>query len=374
MNITLLGYYGYRNFGDDILLLSLLNRLRDIQDLSTIWVLTKEDYYGEDPLFQVPRVVYLANDRWWHKLRKYRYFIKSDALLWGGGTCLYEPDSGDIRGMEGFLRNIRLFRILGKRFGFVGIGMGPLRSKHAQRITRAILDGVAFVTFREPVSMEIARDLVGNSGGSPFHRCGDLFFLSDEWIRGLCSPKERGPLRKIAFCGYGGFAEDDTLVAFYAEQLDRVLQDRCETMIFVPMQVFSDSDDNRFHTKVRDRMRLKDRVEIQTYDSIGSLVNTMNQVDFVIGMRLHSLVLADVLRVPNLGIEYNSKVRFYLESFADLGRQRVYRLGEAFTPQNIAAIEEGYWHQREFVDQTMQQHRTEAERNIDILKQALSLR
>ncbi len=373
MNIALLGYYGYRNFGDDILLLSLLNRLRDIKDLSTIWVLCKEDYYGQDPLFRVPRVIYVTNVRWWHKLRKYLYFMKTDALLWGGGTCLYEPENGDIRGMESFLRNIRLFRILGKRFGFAGIGMGPLRSKRAQLITRAILDGVEFVTFRDPLSLKIARDLVGSDDGAPFHGCGDLFFLSDQWIRGLCPPRERGPLRKIAFCGYGGFAEDDTLAAFYAEQLDRVLQDVCDTVVFVPMQVFSDSDDNRFHTRVRDRMRLKDRVEIQTYDSIESLVNTMNEVDFVIGMRLHSLALADVLRVPSLGIEYNPKVRFYLESFADLGRQRACRLGEAFTPQNITAIEQAYRDQRELVERTMQGHRTEAERNIDILKQVLSL-
>jgi polysaccharide pyruvyl transferase WcaK-like protein len=371
MNITVMGYYGYRNFGDDILLLSLLNRLDGMKGLSRIWVLVRDDYYKENPLFQMPGVSYVPTMTWKDKLRKYRAFLGSRVLFWGGGTCLYEPESGDIRGMEGFLRNILLFRILGKRFGFVGIGMGPLRSGRARRITKAILDRVEFVTFRDPASIGIARSITDKRRWQNFRVCGDLFFLSDEWIASLCARKARGPMKKVAFCGYCGLAQDDGLHTLYAECLDRIIEDLGVTVSFVPMQVFANVDDNLLHEGIRNRMRNKRDVQVLTYRSIEALISAMNEVDFVIGMRLHSLVLADVLRIPSLGIAYNPKVPFYLKSFAELGVSRECPLGQAFLPEEIVAIQEAYWQQRDYVDRVLQEHRARAEQNIDALRQAL---
>ncbi len=368
MHLTLLGYYGYRNFGDDILLLSLLDRLSRVRRVTGIRVLVREDPYGGDPLFRFDEVSFLPTARWWEKLRKYRYFPQTDLLLWGGGTCLYEPETGDIRGMESFARNIRIFRLLGKRYGFLGIGMAPLRSTRARGIAERILRGASIVTFRDPSSFRIAADLCGEEKARAFQVCGDLFFLSEPRLQALRGERREGKSRRIAFCGYGAFAEDEQRVRLYAGLLDRLVEELGARISFLPMQVHPGADDNHFHARVQARMRHGREADILSEPTIPSLVSAMGEVDFVIGMRLHAVILSDVLRIPNLAIAYHPKVHFYADTFGALARHRVLPLDAPFSPGNVGAAERAFLEGREEIERVLGEHRRGAERNLAILE------
>ncbi len=371
MKLSLLGYYGYGNFGDDWILASLLHGLERMPSVSRVNVLVRDDTYSNQPHFNPGKARYLPTRRFRDKLAKYRLLFDSDLFVWGGGTCLYEPGDGDIRGMESFLRNIRLFRIAGKPYGFLGIGMGELASGRSRRITGSILKHASFVTFRDPASMDIARGVTDRSLWQRFELCGDPFLLSGDRMRMLRKADARRPMTRIAFCGHLGLADREPLVRFYADLLDRLMEETGASVSCVPMQSWKGMDDNRFHEQLKGHIRHRDRFKVHTYDSMESLIALLEEVDFLIGMRLHSILLADVLGIPSLGIETMPKVGFYLSAFPEACSRRAYGLMEPFTPANILEVEEACWKERNLVEQTLEKLRQGAERNLSTLESAL---
>ena len=371
MKLTLIGYYGYGNFGDDIILASLLNRLDRMETVSRIRVLVREDTYSGARHFKLDKAHYLPTVRLKDKLNKYRYFLDTDLFVWGGGTCLYEPENRDIRGLKGFLRNTRLFRLLDKPYGFLGIGMGSLESRRARCITRTLLQQAAFGTFRDHKSLAMARRLTNSNRWNRLELCGDPFLLSEHWIKRLSKVRERRKLGKIAFCGHFSYAREDRMVAFYAAQMDRLIEELGVTVCCVPMQSSRTADDNRFHRRMAETVRNREQFHILTYDSTEELISIMEEMDFLIGMRLHAITLADVLGIPNAAVEYMPKVGFYLEPFNRLNLLRKYRLLESISPYDVTRINEAYWREKSFLGKILHNLVQEAERNLQVLETVL---
>ena len=382
MELTLTGYYGFGNFGDDVILLSLLVHLNTVESVSQVHVLVRDDTYSHQPEFQFPKVRYHATRRLPAKFAKYRHFVNTGLFLWGGGTCLYEPEDGDIRGMESFLHNVRLLRLLRRRYGFLGIGMGPLRSDRARAITRQILAGAAFVTYRDPASLEIARTLMDPNPNPRLEICGDPFLLFEKRLRGFAKPAAKPPrsrnagagtgsLRTIGFSGHFGLAQNERAAAFYADQLDRLIEDLGVEVRLIPMQRSREVDDNRFHARIAEKSRHRDRFRTLTWTRIESLVHLFEGIDLLIGMRLHSLLLADVLGIAAIGIAQQPKVSFYLDAFRDLVPRRSYRLLESIDPADVIEAADTARKERHLIDQTLTRLRSGAEKNIEVLRAML---
>lgn len=89
--------------------------------------------------------------------------------------------------------------------------------------------------------------------------------------------------------------------------------------IFVSMHV--DQDDQIAHALHVDAPGIRDGVVISGSEDLESITAQLQGVDLVIGMRLHSIILAALGGVPAIAICYDEKVRevvrrLDLESFA----------------------------------------------------------
>lgn len=147
MRIVIAGYYGYRNWGDEGSLATLLSGL-DVPVRTLITVLSGDPAFTERTygVCALPRM----------DLRAVRHAIRrSDALILGGGSLLQDVTS---------LRSLLYYLVL-IRWGFgahgrvllVGQGVGPLRRFISRQFVRATLRQVPFLSVRDAESAALLR-------------------------------------------------------------------------------------------------------------------------------------------------------------------------------------------------------------------------
>ncbi|WP_426449054.1 polysaccharide pyruvyl transferase family protein [Paenibacillus sp. S-38] len=138
--ITLVGYYGVNNFGDDLMLRSILDKL------APYGLRVNLISYGE----AIPwidhdiRVYFWTRGRRGHNIRMFLQAIASSSLvLWGGGTCFTDEDG------DGLFRPMMLALLSGKRIAYMGAGIGNLRRQSRRAKAALLLNVSTYISFRD---------------------------------------------------------------------------------------------------------------------------------------------------------------------------------------------------------------------------------
>jgi polysaccharide pyruvyl transferase CsaB len=152
MGILIAGYYGYRNWGDEGSLATLLQVL----PRESVWVLSGDPPFTEATygVRALPRM----------ELRTVRRAVReSDALILGGGSLL--QDATSLRSLLYYLALIRWGLRAHGRVLLVGQGVGPLRRRLGRRLTARLLQRVPFLSVRDADSARLLEGL-GVSGAT----------------------------------------------------------------------------------------------------------------------------------------------------------------------------------------------------------------
>ena len=152
MGILIAGYYGYRNWGDEGSLATLLQVL----PRESVWVLSGDPPFTEATygVRALPRM----------ELRTVRRAIReSDALILGGGSLL--QDATSLRSLLYYLALIRWGLRAHGRVLLVGQGVGPLRRRIGRRLAAHLLRQVPFLSVRDADSARLLEGL-GVSGAA----------------------------------------------------------------------------------------------------------------------------------------------------------------------------------------------------------------
>ncbi|MCZ8519304.1 MULTISPECIES: polysaccharide pyruvyl transferase family protein [Paenibacillus] len=146
--VTLVGYYGVNNFGDDLMLRSILDKLEPLHlKLNLV-------SYGEAIPWISPAITVYRWSRG-RRFRNIRMFLQavssSSLVLWGGGTCFTDEDG------DGLFRPMMLALLSGKPIAYVGVGIGNLTSWSRRARTVALLNASCYVSFRDERSYRQGR-------------------------------------------------------------------------------------------------------------------------------------------------------------------------------------------------------------------------
>jgi polysaccharide pyruvyl transferase WcaK-like protein len=318
--IGIIGCYGAGNFGDDLMLYCLVREIQRVRPGIRINIIS---LYSKDiilPNSAGVTVVRMRNAK--DKLIKaIRLFRHCRFLLFGGGTC-FTDDSGD-----GSFKFFVLARILGCRFGYLGVGIGEL-NRLSRRIKTSILFSLAdFVVFRERNSWERSKHLtVTSSGRAKLKLAEDLAYLHfDNQKRQVRTKPEHDLLiswRDLS--NYLSKSQIDELIDQFVRNVEQLTIGMSVNKItLLPLEKNRDVIIHEDLRKALQGLLPTVSIELVEESNMFRIIKIIERCRLFVSLRLHGAFMGKVLGVPTIGINYCPKMAYFFESIAARGLVQV---------------------------------------------------
>lgn len=322
-DILILGYYGFKNSGDDTLLLSIIEQIRNIKQDVNICVLSE----NPEETRQNYGVGAVKRD---NPLLVLKAILDTKMLLVGGGTLIQDHTSK--KSLLYYLSLIRVSSLLGKKIMLYSNGIGRISDKNAD-ITRKVLNKVNIITLRDEMSQKELERL--GVTRPEIHLCADCVFgldTKDKMDKNAILEKYKIPKNTKYFCvsvrdvkDLGtDFSQKVALVCDYIYSLYGCYP------IFVPLQRSKDSE---MTNEVASLLDAPYGV-IDDDCTLLELLGLISGAKMFLGMRLHSLIYASICNVPSVGLSYDEKV----SAFMDYIGQNAYVDTDNFTANELKKI------------------------------------
>ncbi len=237
-------------------------------------------------------------------------FRLADAHLLTGGTPFY--DYGHLS------RIIHLgLPALSKRQVFCfGVGSKPISTLKGREITRVLLRNTAIISTRDVYSKQILQPLTGQMV-KPITVTGDSALM-------LSPVKSKTNLGRVLFCPRR-LTENHKIL--YHQELDKTtinrirhmqavaadrLMDEGYSVFFLPFHCIA-PDDDREEIRVIKNLMHNEADVLPRPDTLSDAMGLIGGSALLVGLRLHSLILAALQGVPFTSIDYDVKIRGFME-------------------------------------------------------------
>lgn len=346
LRVAVSGYYGFNNTGDEAILAALVATMRTLSPGVEITVFSHHPQETRR-LFGVHAV------NRWNPFGVIFTLLRSDLLLSGGGGLL--QDVTGVRSLCYYLAVVALAKLFGKPVVYYAQGVGPVRTRFGRWLTRVISNRVDLITVRDQASkddfLEMGVDrppvvvtadpvlAVSQTQFGPEPGAAVLEKLRKETGEKASSPaissenKEKETDNSSEKKRTLGIAIRDWKDCYdfkktIAAAADRLVRDGWE-IIFIPFHFPRD-----LHSCQETSWLMQEPSLLVDFKlSVEELFSLLGQVDLVLGMRLHALVMASVMKTPCVGITYDPKVERFLEitgqsvagTVENLDEERLYR-------------------------------------------------
>lgn len=298
--VLLFGYYGYQNTGDEAILQTVIQQLRSALPEISLKVLT----YKSEETEQKYGVKAVSRNRFLDLIRAIR---ECDVVVSGGGSILQDVTSS--RSLLYYLAIIWLAKKMGKGVMFYGNGLGPINRLLNRYLAKHVLNQVDVITLRDYQSKEA---LLALGVKKEVHVTADIAFAMEplEASVGKEILKAQGldPEKKVIGISVRPWRGKEQYKRVVAKTADH-LHELNYQVLFIPMQYPHD-----YHlSKEICAMMKGPGVVLEHQYSPLEILTLISQLDLMIGMRLHALIFAAIAGVPMVGIEYENKVKSFLQ-------------------------------------------------------------
>lgn len=323
MKVLLSGYYGFDNAGDEAVLYAIVQALRESVSDIDITVLSNQPE-------KTARQLGVKVVNRWGKVDLLKAVKNCDVLVSGGGSLLQDVTSKN--GILYYLGIIKLAQLMKKKVMIYAQGIGPVQSKRNRTLVHKVLNHVDVITVRdlesriELIQMGVYREIMVCSDPVMGISVDDIDAKIGKQllIRAGFQDSEE-PILALAIRDW---KEEDRLFTEIAKYCDTVVQKGWH-VVFVP---FHYPDDIKAGKATVEKMRYSEHVTVleENYTPQETIAILKN-ADFVLGMRLHSLIMSAVLLKPMIALSYDPKIT----SFMQLLRQKECYAVESVTAQQL---------------------------------------
>ena len=307
-DVVISGYYGFGNMGDESLLETIADTLAAVSPGVRITALTrhpKKDS-AKNGLHCIGRM---------DLFRIRGEFAHAKLLISGGGSLLQDVTSA--KSLFYYATLIRLAQRAGMRTMVYANGIGPIRSEKNRRLTAKTVSACDAVSVRDPDS---ASELALLGVPEALVTCtADPAFCIEGTARDVL--EKRYDLSGLSFAGEAEPGADThryylvslrqfkkkesvgTIVTEVATLANWLWKQFSLIPVFVPMQL--QNDDEICNAVMQATLAPARRI---VPDTAADLIGLSAGAQFVLGMRLHSLIYAASAGTPILGISYDPKI------------------------------------------------------------------
>ena len=310
--IVLSGYYGFDNAGDEGVMGAIIQGLKAVEpDIPLVVLSNQPEKTARD--WQVEAV-----NRWDYKA-VWRLFGESSVLVSGGGSLL--QDVTGIKSLLYYLGIMVLARLRHNKVAIYAQGIGPVRSRFGRWLTGLVLKKAAYISVRDENS---ARDLTDM--GVPQDKIQVTADPCLAW-QYKCAPIDLPEGTKIGVSLRKWKGADAKIFAAAAD----ALAEKGYRIIFLPFHWPQDRD---FALQVMEAMQHQDMaLLVDQCLAPQTMFATIRQMEMMVSMRLHGLIMAANEEVPAVAISYDPKVT----SFAHNAQMTIMEKLECLTAEELLA-------------------------------------
>lgn len=324
-NLLICGNYGATNLGDEMILAALLQHVRFLAPKSHIVVLSADPshtraFHHVESFFLLPfgfRSFFRGIFRG-ELLKTLRAYQKADAVLMGGGGLFTDERIYAI-----FLWGIHALAafVFFKPFYVYAQSIGPLRYFLSRSIVSFVFKRARFISVRDYASKKIlvalgistsivvlpdpafVLDIDKSKIENRFHELSIQYKLEK---KSYCIVVMRDWMTKIPHCE-----------AIIAQCIDEIVIRKKLKILLIPFQTYRD-DDRFILNKIFEQVRNKKSVhllDLSIYnEDFYNYISLFSHSKFILGMRLHSLILSCRLGIPFIPLVYSPKVAHFFET------------------------------------------------------------
>lgn len=310
--IIVVGYYGYDNLGDDLMLWCFLKEMSTKLPDVEISLLSKPSS-NLDKICENFENVTLKPFKINSKLYNIRVFLKAilshDLTIWGGGTCFSEEDG------IGNYRYFLLNTLLNKPYAYLGIGIGNLKRTKSLKKTKFLLERAEFVTFRDEQSFNFSKRICHRGD---FYLTADLAYINTGDIDApIKKPKVDKGYILVSLRELSKFFPIDVINERHKALQDfligLIVKEEIKQIIFLPIDTEKDLMVNKTFMNGL-TIAIDDEVELRLIEEndLHIKMDYVLNADLNITERLHSMVISEFNNVPCVSLSYSPKIdRFY---------------------------------------------------------------
>ena len=322
MRITIHGSYGTGNRGDNSILYQLLHLLEGLVPQAELSILCRDvrrvslfisTEFPDSPLrFRLLPVSFRKQP-----LQVLGACLGCDLFILGGGGLLWGRAPGNL---SYWLLRPRLAKLAGKRLVFYVPGVYGIQGRRALRLLRGTALKADFISVRDTEGLKQLKDagvpaervlegadpafLLPPASEERTRSLLDALGLEDKRLVGLSARDWRARLSAGIFakCVQHILSDDNTVLLFFVYKSGGFLGE-------------TDTDDlNVAGSLLRtlDPDTAKRVVIVDDNYSIAEFIALTGACDFLIGMRLHSLIFATIVGTPMGAVAYDDKISAYM--------------------------------------------------------------
>ncbi len=340
MKIFLLGFYGYDNLGDEVLLASILDALR--ADYNQFKVLS----YNAKKTAQTHAVTAVSRRK---NIGVIREIADSDVIIVGGGSILQ-----DITSSKSFFYYIGILftgKLLGKRVYLLGNGFGPVNRGFNRRFLKWFIPRIDGVVARDDASYRAYQE----------YGCRRLFSGVDcafGYRSGQLKVPNEPPYVVISLRPWRNSKALRELIKAYIPQLNQMGYG-------VKLLAMKQPDDA---LEMQSLCQVGDNTQLLTHD-IATTMAALKGAKFLIGMRLHALILAAVVGTPFVALSYDPKIDGFVKQLKLAPALPVAAIERSDLDDAIRQLLADYDCRRRRLAAAVADNRRLAQRQIEVIKE-----
>ncbi|MFP4199904.1 MAG: polysaccharide pyruvyl transferase CsaB [Clostridia bacterium] len=328
--VSVSGYFGFGNTGDEALLRGLIGGLRREKPGVDIWVLSAAPK-------TTARVHRVSSAPRFSPLKVLSCITRSRLLISGGGTLLQDETS--LRSLIYYTAVIYGARLVGTPIMLYANGIGPLHTGIGRRLATGALRSAAAITLRDRASAGTVRTILGDIPDGARITADPAFGLKepageevDAILADIVPNRDSAPLAIISMRPWG---YDARVPANLGMRAVRALRSAGFLPLLLAMQ---ESRDLPLAKLISNMCEQEVPVLATTGMEPELVLGMMGRAHLVLGMRLHALILAAAAGSIPVGVSYDPKIDGFL---SDLGAPCLGNI-ETITPDRLEEVLQTY--------------------------------
>lgn len=307
--MVLWGYYGYNNFGDDLMLYNIVNYLDNKVEIE---ILTVNKSITDIKETQNVKLVETFRN---NKLKNLLQFVKclknSDFLVWGGGTCFSEED-GVVSPIQ-----LGLAKLLGVKVIFMGVGISPIKDSAMKKKMKLVARLTDKIYVRDIKSYKYAREYFHESKVNLTEDLAYLFSYETNSptkcnavtvsLRDLSNYLTETEAQKVY----------DTILKFVSSKF------KCGCFNKLNVVALDSTNDVTVNVSFYNNLvkQLPEGVSSNLYTKISMTdkIKLLSESELNITGRLHGAFVSELSNSKTIAINYSEKVKSFMDSVGSSG-------------------------------------------------------